>query len=613
MHVRHRIALAGGGGVALVAGAEIIAAHVFMLGTRLMTIDFLHGRVVYGYANPWLAWWDYLGYRGPRADDVHRWTLISAGIGLAVAALFGLLCWLKLPKRSNLDRGLLEGDRPRPVERAVTDLHGHQDWMPMTELRRMFPGPDPRYGGVVVGEAYRVDLDRVAAIPFDRKDERSWGQGGKADLLIDPLTEGSGHSIFCAGSGGFKTTSIIATMLHWRGALICLDPAGEIGPMVRRARQRMGQRVHQWSLYDLNSGPNVLAQIDPEDILAEDDVVALTAWICGDEPDREEKSSFKDAGRNLVAALLADIAWSDVLRPNEKNLLQFVEGLTQAAPALRNTLRNIGQTSRSPLARKLARTVCDLPHETFGGVYFSATTFCGWLFNDTNARFLSGSGFNPKDLANGQTSVFVQLPVQSFKTAPGLARVAMGTLMNAVYKADGRVTTPVFVEFDEAYQAGPMKILDQTRTVGRKYGLHMRLWYQSESDIGKVWGRDAVDGWFDSVNYVGYAAVQSQKTAKSLSDRAGTYGAVAYNESDNTGRSSSFGSGRTRTTGSNSSRHEVARHLIKPEEITQDMRQDEQLLVPRAGKLARCGRPIYFRRPEMVAQVDRSRFYQGAA
>jgi type IV secretion system protein VirD4 len=75
------------------------------------------------------------------------------------------------------------------VSRARSDTYGHADWLSIREARRLFPGPDPAYGGIVVGEAYRVDRDPAARRPFDPADRRTWGQGGRAPLLIDPCRQ----------------------------------------------------------------------------------------------------------------------------------------------------------------------------------------------------------------------------------------------------------------------------------------------------------------------------------------------------------------------------------------------------------------------------------------
>ena len=43
-----------------------------------------------------------------------------------------------------------------------------------------------------------------------------------------------------------------------------------------------------------------------------------------------------------------------------------------------------------------------------------------------------------------------------------------------------------------------------------------------------------------------------------------------------------------------------------------DVRGDEAFVIVRGSPPLRCGRPIYFRRPEMVAQVAPNRFYKRA-
>jgi integrase len=65
---------------------------------------------------------------------------------------------------------------PRPAIRGVTDNDGHARWASLREMRGLWPGPSPLYGGVVVGEAYDPRVDRG---PFSAASKASWGHGGK--------------------------------------------------------------------------------------------------------------------------------------------------------------------------------------------------------------------------------------------------------------------------------------------------------------------------------------------------------------------------------------------------------------------------------------------------
>ena len=60
-----------------------------------------------------------------------------------------------------------KGERPPAPVRAASDVHGNADWLEMGEVRKLFPGPHPAYGGVVVGEAYR-DLGMPVRAPCRR-------------------------------------------------------------------------------------------------------------------------------------------------------------------------------------------------------------------------------------------------------------------------------------------------------------------------------------------------------------------------------------------------------------------------------------------------------------
>ena len=202
----------------------------------------------------------------------------------------------------------------RHLVRGTSDNHGHADWMPLAQARALFPGPQPPYGGVVVGEAYRVDQDAVAGARFDPEDRRSWGRGGAAPLLIDPCTTGPTHSLVFAGSGGFKTTSAISTLLHWTGSAVVLDPACEIGPMTARSRAEIGHRVHHLTLDDPACGLDVLDWIDISTPMAETHVRSVVWWLAGGESagrGRQDESAtfFKARGHALIACLLAHMLW----------------------------------------------------------------------------------------------------------------------------------------------------------------------------------------------------------------------------------------------------------------------------------------------------------------
>ena len=500
----------------------------------------------------------------------------------------------------------------------MTDNHGHAAWMTTKDALRIFPGPAAGYGGVVVGEAYRVDEDRTAAVPFAPRDRRSWGKGGKAGLLIDPCTDGPTHSLVFAGAGGFKTTSAVTTILHWTGSSVVLDPSCEVGLMVRDALTSQGKDIHfldparpkdaeTW-------GFNVLDWIDTTNELAEMHIHTVVSWIFGETSGREteEQFFFRQWGKDLVACLLAHLLWDDDATA-PKTLATLRAGVATPEKQMRTLLRSISTTSKSMMARHLAGSLADIVDETFSGIYANANQGTAWLSVPAFADLVSGDAFHTRDLVTGATTVFVQIPLPALMTTPGLGRVIIGALLNAAYEAHGELTGRVLFLLDEVARLGRMKVIETARDVGRKYGITLQLLYQSVGQLEEQWGRDGKRAWYDGVSWRGYAAVQDLDTARELSSVCGDRGVLAYSEGQNSGSQRRMGfTHGSRSKGRNLNVHEIRRPLIKPDELIQDTRTDELFVIARGCKPLRCGRAIYFRRPEMLAQVKTSRFSSAA-
>jgi type IV secretion system protein VirD4 len=502
----------------------------------------------------------------------------------------------------------------RAVDVGVTDNHGHASWMSMQEASRIFAGPTPNYGGVVVGEAYQVHKDRTAGVRFAPRDRRSWGNGGQGKLLIDPCTDGPTHSLLFAGAGGFKTTSAVTTILRWHGNSVVFDPSCEVGPMVRDALALQGKQTHFLDPARpqdaVTWGFNVLDWIDTKKPLAEMHVHTVVAWLFGDAAgqETEEQFFFRQWGKDLVACLLAHLLWDDEATA-PKTLVTLRVGIVTPEKRMRRLLRSISTTSKSMMARHLASSLVDVVDETFSGIYANANQGTAWLSVPAFAELVSGDAFRTGDLVSEPTTVFVQIPLPALMTAPGLGRVIIGALLNAAYEAQGEAPGRTLFLLDEVARLGRMKVIETARDVGRKYGITLQLLYQSVGQLEEQWGREGRRAWYDSVSWRGYAAVQDLDTARELSALCGEHGVLAYSEGQNSGSQRRMGfSYGSRSKGRNLNVHEIRRPLIKPDELIQDTRADELFVIARGCKPLRCGRAIYFRRPEVLAQVQTSRF-----
>lgn len=500
------------------------------------------------------------------------------------------------------------------IKRAASDNHGHADWAGMVQARRRFPGPDPIYGGIVVGEAYRVDRDPGAREPFDPEDPGTWGQGGTMPLLIDPCRSGPTHALVFAGSGSFKTTSVaVPTLLTWTGSCVVLDPSREIGPMLTPARLAMGHRVVTLDPNDRASGSiDALAAIDPASPVAVAQVEMITALICGDPPPERAASGaaavFQDLSKTMIACQIFDLVWDLSLPREERTLGGLRRRVITPEAKMRDLLAEIHAGSASPQARELAGTLMGLVDETFSGAYANATRDTRWLSNPAYAALVSDGGLDLRALRDGGVTVFVQIPLDALRATPALARVIIGSLLDAVYRADGAVQGRVLFLLDEMAQLGRVRIVETARDAGRKYKITMLLLYQALGQLTEQWGPSGKSAWYASTSWRAFAAVQDPETAEEVARLCGGFGAEATSRGETRGTSGQAGGGSSSSTGHSQTHSEVRRALIEPSELLQDTRVDEAFVFLANARPLRCGRAIYFRRPEMVERVAENRF-----
>ena len=312
---------------------------------------------------------------------------------------------------------------PRPPPTTTATPTGS----PMRDARRLFPGPDPGFGGIVVGEAYRVDQDRGArAAPSTRPTKRSWGQGGTAPLLVDPCRTGSTHALVLAGSGGFKTTAVgVPTLLAWTGAAVVLDPSREIGPMVPDLR---GASWATGSSPSIRPTPasgafNALDWIDPASPLAETNVEAVVDLALRRGPRRRSPSGaefFRDSGKGLIACLLADMLWDPDLAAGAQDPASSCAACwSRRRPrcASASGASMPAPPARSP-ATSPARSWASSPRPSPASTP-TPSKDTRWLSTAAYADLVSATASAPRDLADGRLTVFVQVPLRRCRATPG--------------------------------------------------------------------------------------------------------------------------------------------------------------------------------------------------
>ncbi|MGV1793633.1 Ti-type conjugative transfer system protein TraG [Rhizobium sp. A37_96] len=514
----------------------------------------------------------------------------------ACAALFAGVFAVRVAIKGN---AAFVAAAPRRI-RGKRAIHGESDWMGIPEAARLFPDA----GGIVIGERYRVDRDSVLAMAFRADVKNTWGAGGKSPLLCFDGSFGSSHGVVFAGSGGFKTTSVtIPTALKWGGGLVVLDPSSEVAPMVVEHRRQAGRNVIVLGPAHAGIGLNALDWIGRFGSTKEEDIVAVATWVMTDNPRQASARDdfFRASALQLLTALIADVCLSGHTEEKDQTLRQVRANLSEPEPKLRERLTNIHDQSDSAFVKENVAPFISMTPETFSGVYANAVKETHWLSYPNYAALVSGSSFTTDDLAAGNTDIFIALDLKVLETHPGLARVIIGALMNAIYNRNGAVKDRTLFLLDEVARLGYLRILETARDAGRKYGITLTLIFQSIGQMREAYGgRDATSKWFESASWISFAAINDPETADYISKRCGD----TTVEVDQTSRSSQMsGSSRTR------SKQLASRPLILPHEVLR-MRGDEQIVFTAGNPPLRCGRAIWFRRDDMTACVGENRFHR---
>jgi type IV secretion system protein VirD4 len=498
-------------------------------------------------------------------------------------AAAGTVAAFAIPIR--LIRFYLPRFRPRAVRRAASALHGESDWLPIRTAKKWFAT-----GGIIIGEGHRPDLQPQL--------------GGKAPLLRYDGETGSGHMLVFAGSGGYKTTAtVIPSALEWRSGLVCLDPALEVFPRVFVARRNMGHRVltlNPESRY--TDGFNALDWIDTSTDRALLDIQSVVAWLCGEIPGERYEDYFRHAARALLGCLLADILFSPDLSDDEKTLALLRRRVALPMPELRELLASIhlkGHDYGFGFPAELAGNLKDITEKQFAGFYGEAGNATSWLAIPSLARLVCGNSFRTVHLLSGRVDVFINIPMKALGSTPQAVRVILGALLNCVYEARGLIGGRILFMLDEVARLGYMSVLETARDAGRKYGVNLCLLYQSLGQLRGTFGESGQRAWFDSAFLKCFASIQDLDTAEMLSRACGEFTALGDSFTEGSGSSSSW-EHNSRSSHQSTSQQQLARRLIKPEEIMQRLGDDEQIVLVRNNAPLRCGRAIYFRRPEML-------------
>ena len=307
--------------------------------------------------------------------------------------------------------------------------------------------------------------------------------------------------------------------------------------------------------------------------MAELNLVALTAYVCGCQDDRERRHL------GIVRGIASD-----------RDIYTKAIGLMKDTDACRGIIKMLGGQVAFPAEEEQSSILSTFTRQT------------AFLDSPVVRRNVATSSFDPMELKTGNADLFLILPHDRLQSLQRLQRLWITAVMRRMTRGTPDESRKVYWLLDEFSHIGSMPIIEEAVTLMR--GMGMRLWFifQSIEQLKTCFG-DKAGTILDNIGTQQYFGMNSYSTCEEISKRIGDMTQAIVSDNDTKGDSIPTGSGpnsqgsSSRSSSRSVTHSEIARRLAKPEEI---LTMDKNICIIFHANLPVCfGRLVrFFEAPE---------------
>jgi type IV secretion system protein VirD4 len=408
---------------------------------------------------------------------------------------------------------------------------------------------------------------------------------------------------FSPTGGGKGVGVLIPNLLSCKHNCVIVDPKGENYRAVSRHRKRkFGKRQIRLDPFGV-CGPGGDC-LNPYDFIRPDDKDFLDQCRDFAQPiiirGQEEKPHFNDYAELNLIALTAWVCGCEK-DPNRRHL-GIVRGIASSRDVYSQAVRIMQQTDACQgIIRKLGGQIAFPAEEEQASVLSTFTRQTAFLDSPAVIESVKRSTFDPMEVKTGNADLWLILPEERLVSLQRLQRLWLTTVMGRMTRGALDESRKVLWFLEEFAHIGSMPAIEEAVTLKRGRG--MRLWFifQDTNQLKTCFG-DKAATILGNIGTQQYFGINSYETAEEISKRIGDMTQPIESENDTTGDSRPTGGGAHQQSGSRSSsrsvtRSEIARRLLKPEEI---LTMDKNVCIIFHKNLPVClGRLVrYFEAPE---------------
>lgn len=386
------------------------------------------------------------------------------------------------------------------IPRGVSVRHGHeQSFEDQTMPRAAFMLPDTiMRSGRLRHDGSKVFLGIVGATREQRATPRGLEvhmRGGTPIGIGDDR-----HLVTIAGSrAGKGRTAIVPTLLTYRGAMLAIDPKGELATMTARARRtKLNHRVLALDPFKVTKGEaaklrgryNPMAILKPDSpTLIEDAGLIADAIVIP--ADSAKDPHWDESSRNFIEGLILHVATCPLYEGRRhlgtvRDLLAFrtdVISGTKGKPEIRLRAEMAANTAASGMVTDAAIDFFEKPDSERGSVLSTARRHMRFLSYPALRECLAGHDFDLKDLKTQALTVYLCLPAMRLGTCARWLRVFVNLTLAAMEAEQAKPDVPVLMVLDEFATLGKMRAIEDA--AGQIAGFGVKLWVILQ-DLGQL-------------------------------------------------------------------------------------------------------------------------------
>ena len=401
-------------------------------------------------------------------------------------------------------------------------------------------------------------------------------EGGTLGLVLGVsgiVRPKGGHLITVAGTGSGKGTCLIIPSLlnQPSGSYVVTDPKGENAFITARSQRDYGQNVIILDPWDeqtkLGATHGILAAgFNPFDFIKMDldelrDNCEQIATFLAPEKPGEKDPFFTDKSRTLIKSLLMHIV--TFLPDEEHNFWTLYKMLRLNEREWLGVLLDMeANTEQDGLISIAAQEFLGLQNsgEMMATIRSVAQTATSVFESPQLRRSLEKSDFNPYDLTEGKTTVYIVIPERYLETHSTWLRLVIGLSLRA---CNARPDKRVYYLLDEFAVMGKMKDVQKAFAFARGQNIVMWFFAQNLSQIKEIYGEDGMNTFIGNAAMLQcFGGMKDQYTQQYFSKAFGKTTAVKRVVSIGTNRGNDSSSTSTTT-----SDQTYEKDLVAPDEI----------------------------------------------